>query len=75
VKALADIIYARNRTWDSINDLSEDLRIEIDILQNYESELLTELIKNYPSPRVKKTLYNFCITKTPKLAELVCYRA
>lgn len=56
VKALADIIYARKRTWNSINDLSEDLRIEIESFQNSDRKLLIELIENYPSPRVKKTL-------------------
>ena len=56
VKALADIVYARKRTWESIGDLSEDLRVEIESFQNPDRKLLVELIKNYPSPRVKKTL-------------------
>ena len=56
MKALADIVYARKRTWNSINDLSEDLRIEIESFQNSDRKLLVELIENYPSPRVKNTL-------------------
>lgn len=56
VKALADIVYARKRSWKSINDLSEDLRIDIESFQNSDGKLLVELIENYPSPRVKKTL-------------------
>jgi hypothetical protein len=56
VKALADIIYARKRIWESIGDLSEDLRIEIESFQNSDRKLLIELIENYPSPRVKNTL-------------------
>jgi predicted transcriptional regulator of viral defense system len=56
VKALADIIYARKRTWESISDLSEDLRIEIESFHNPDRNLLLELIENYPSPRVKKAL-------------------
>ncbi len=56
VKALADIVYARKRTWNSISDLSEDLRIEIESFQNSDKKVLIELIENYPSPRVKKTL-------------------
>jgi predicted transcriptional regulator of viral defense system len=56
-KALADIIYARKRTWLTIDDLSEDLRIEPESLQNSDSKLLAELIENYPSPRVKNALY------------------
>jgi predicted transcriptional regulator of viral defense system len=56
VKALADMIYARKRHWNSIDELSEDLRIEIEKLQTIDKELLQELIKNYPSLRVKNML-------------------
>jgi hypothetical protein len=56
VKALADIVYARKLTWNSINDLSEDLRIEIESFQKIDKNALIELIENYPSARVKKTL-------------------
>lgn len=56
VKALADIVYARRRTWESIEDLSNDLRIEIESFQNSDRELFHQLIENYPSSRVKKTL-------------------
>lgn len=56
VKAIADIIYARRRTWESIEDLSEDLRIEIESFQNSDRKLFSELIENYPSLRVRKAL-------------------
>ena len=56
VKALADIIYARKRTWDSIDDLAEDLRIELDIFRNNDRKMLIEIIENYPSFRVKNAL-------------------
>jgi predicted transcriptional regulator of viral defense system len=56
VKAIADIIYVRKRTWDSMSDLCEDLRIEIESFQSSDRKLLIELIENYPSARVKKTL-------------------
>lgn len=56
VKALADLIYARKRTWGSIDDLSEDLRIEIDSFRSSDRKLLREFSENYPSPRVKNTL-------------------
>lgn len=58
VKALADIIYARKRMWESTEDLFEDLRVDIESFQNSDKELLGELIKDYPSPRVKKVLRN-----------------
>lgn len=56
VKALADIVYARKRTWGSMEDLSDDLRIEVESFQNTDRKLFVELIENYPSPRVKKAL-------------------
>lgn len=56
MKAIADIIYARRRKWNSLEELSEDLRIEIENFQNVDKNLLVELIENYPSPRVKKML-------------------
>jgi len=56
VKALADTIYAKNRIWESIDDLREDLRIETDNFQNSDKEMLIALIENYPSHRVKKAL-------------------
>ena len=56
LKAIADIIYTRKRTWDSVHDLLEDFRIEPESFQNLDKQLLKELIENYPSLRVKKTL-------------------
>jgi hypothetical protein len=56
VKAIADIVYVRKRAWDSISDLYEDLRIEVESFQSSDRKLLIELIENYPSSRVKKTL-------------------
>lgn len=56
VKAIADMIYVRKRTWDSISDLCEDLRIEIESFQSSDKKLLIGLTENYPSVRVKKTL-------------------
>lgn len=56
VKALADMIYTRKKNWKSFQDLSEDLRIEIESVQDKDKKLLTELIENYPSSRVRKTL-------------------
>ncbi|HEV3270217.1 MAG TPA: hypothetical protein VGZ69_06180 [Candidatus Rhabdochlamydia sp.] len=58
IKALADFIYVRKRIWLSIEDLSEDLRIEPESFKNSDKELLAGLIENYPTPRVKKALYS-----------------
>ena len=56
LKALADTIYARKRTWATVDDLSEDLRIEPENLKNTDKKLFIDLIENYPSTRVKNAL-------------------
>jgi predicted transcriptional regulator of viral defense system len=56
IKALADIIYARKRTWSTIDDVSDDLRIELENFKNSDRRLFDALIENYPSPRVKMAL-------------------
>ncbi len=57
-KALADMIYTRKRTWATIDDLCEDLRIEAESFQTIDRILLKEISENYSSLRVKKTLSN-----------------
>lgn len=69
LKALADIIYARKRTWAFRNDLAEDFRIEIENLQNVGREQVDELITYYPSLRVKNTLYNLFYDYYSRAAE------
>lgn len=59
IKALADMIYARKRSWESLEDLSEDLRIDIERFHSFDKDLLRALIENYRSLRVKQTLKNF----------------
>lgn len=56
IKALADIVYVRKRMWNSLTDLSEDLRIEIESFRDTDRNSLIELIENYPSKRVKQSL-------------------
>ena len=55
-KAIADYIYLRKRKWDNVFALSNDLRIELEYLQNSDLILLEKLSKNYPNSRVRKTL-------------------
>ena len=55
-KALADYLYVRKRVWPNSKALSEDLRIEMDDLQNSDKELLSNLSQVYPSARVRKAL-------------------
>lgn len=55
-KALADFIYVKKRSWLTINELCEDLRIDIEVLKKSDIELLSYLSVQYPSKRVKTVL-------------------
>ena len=55
-KALADIVYVKKKIWPGIADLSNDMRIDIDIMQNSNLVLLEKLVEIYPSKRVKEVL-------------------
>lgn len=56
LKAIADLSYARKRSWKSIDELCGDLRIEREHFQRIDPNLIQELIENYPSERVKEFL-------------------
>jgi len=55
-KAIADYIYLKKRTWTNVIALSNDLRIELDLIQHSDLNLLAKLSKIYPSKRVRKVL-------------------
>lgn len=55
-KAIADLIYVKKRKWPNIIVLSNDMRIELDILQHSDLDLLKKLKDNYPNTRVRKVL-------------------
>lgn len=59
IKAIADMIYARKRIWNSLVDLMEDLRIERDSFESPDKETLLDLSNHYPSARVRNTLNTF----------------
>jgi hypothetical protein len=62
-KALADYIYVYKKSWDSIREISEDLRIEIENLINKEElEILSMLCLEYPSKCVRIRLSNLSKT-------------
>lgn len=56
LKALADIAFSRKRSWQTLDDISEDMRIELENFKNCDKQLLLELIENYPSQKVRKVL-------------------
>jgi len=57
-KALADLIYIKKKKWKNIIALSNDMRIEIDIMQYSDIQPLLQLAQNYPNNRTKKILKN-----------------
>jgi hypothetical protein len=58
-KAIADMIYCRKKSWLTINDLMQDLRIEEESIQNHELDLLRELSQEYSHQFTRKTLQTF----------------
>lgn len=55
-KALADYMYVKKKSWPTLQALSEDLRIDTEVIKQSDKELLSILAQEYPSPRVRKTL-------------------
>lgn len=55
-RALADMIYANKKNWKTLKDLSSDLRIEKESFEHSDQVLLEDLIKYYPSLRVRNVL-------------------
>jgi hypothetical protein len=58
-RAIADMIYLRNKGWGSIEDLCEDLRIEQEELAATDTSVLKELAENYPDNRTRMALTRF----------------
>jgi hypothetical protein len=56
MKAIADMIYARKKSWATMEDLCEDLRIEPESIKESDKKMLGELADEYPSSRVRKAL-------------------
>ena len=58
-KAIADLIYLKKRSWPNILSFSNDMRIEIDVLQYSDIILLSKLSNSYPNNRTKLILKKF----------------
>ena len=58
-RALADLIHTKRKTWNSLEELQDDLRIEKETILNSNHQQLENLATNYPSPRVRKNLKTF----------------
>lgn len=55
-KALADYVYIHHLDWTSLDEAVSSLRIDEEILNSVEGELLVDLASNYTNGRVKRFL-------------------
>lgn len=53
LKALADMVYTQKMVWKTPAEVSSDLQLDPDWYKSLDLNLLNELLKNYPSARVK----------------------
>ena len=53
---MADFMYTRHKSWDSLEELEGDLRIDHNMLIQSDRQLLQELSECYPSMRVRNGL-------------------
>jgi len=58
-RALADLIYTKRKSWENLEQLEADLRINDEALINLDIKSIELLSQNYPSPRVRKQLKIF----------------
>lgn len=58
-KAIADYIYVRRKTWNSLKALCEDMRIEEESILNSDKDILKKLSLSYHSKRVRDCLNIF----------------
>jgi len=58
-RALADFMYVKRKAWKNIIQLSEDLRIDKDMLIVSDKSQLELLVECYPSRRVRDSLKRF----------------
>ncbi len=55
-RAIADLVHTQKRSWKSLKDLCDDMRIEPEDIWNSNMSTLEELATNYPNNRVKSIL-------------------
>ena len=52
IKALADYVYVYRKLWHNFEDVSLDLRVEMENIRSIDKQEIELLVKNYPSRRV-----------------------
>lgn len=58
-KAIGDVIYCYKKNWKSIQDLSSDMRIEIDTMKQSDLASLLHIATYYKSAKVRQILRRF----------------
>lgn len=58
-KAIADMIFALSKNWQSVEELAEDLRIELETLYTSDKNSLKHIAEYYNNKRVRKLLSKF----------------
>lgn len=58
-RALADYMYTYKKLWNTLNDITEDLRVEFENFLQSDRTILQALSENYPHTRVRKQLKAF----------------
>ena len=58
-RAIADLMYVQRKSWDHLDELCEDMRIEIEWIQRIDNNILGELKTNYPNKKIREILNNF----------------
>jgi len=55
-KAIADLIYVQGKSWETMDEVCADMRIEFDKIDQSDLQLLHYLSEYYPSRKVQTTL-------------------
>jgi predicted transcriptional regulator of viral defense system len=57
LKALADYVYVHKLDWSSSRPVIESLRVDKGVLESVDTQMIDDLLVNYPSPRVRRFLH------------------
>ncbi len=58
-RALADYMYVTRKSWDNLEQLELDMRIDFFTVMESDIESLKSVVQKYPSPRVRTILKRF----------------
>mgnify|MGYP003393434115 CR=1 FL=1 len=65
-KAIADYIYTTHKEWNNAQELSEDLRIDMELMSQSDKSSLEQIISTYSNQRTKNILQRLLQTLPPR---------